>query len=378
METLLAPARANRLSTGRHVIQVIQDPKDQSTSNSKLPVSHERLDRGHPMTVADSPPQFKGVVNEAIHDNGLSLCKLGYALGQSAAFTSTAYHLFIVGKVRNCNVNLEEVKDIQSKCYCLPESSDSVVRALTAVVTEQSNAIVGLTAALDASFEYIRTVNRKLMRMETSLAKTRKPHIHLLERDNACMGKILQKSGSLKQIRLSRYWVELGNSDEERKKVLEEKKRCRSIWEPYCRMALSRAMADVRQYVLKEDQLFPRPKCSGVNGPVEESSPVEWRFREQKKITIVPTLNVDGVKFKKLSRSESWPIYIRLEGLPFKEKDRYENITIGGIMFSRKPPTEALLSELFYRMNSEHSKLELLFLNKQVLLPPVCGLVFQY
>ncbi|VDL81222.1 unnamed protein product [Nippostrongylus brasiliensis] len=41
-------------------VKVIQNPKDQSTSNSKLPVSHERLDRGHPMTVADSPPQFKG------------------------------------------------------------------------------------------------------------------------------------------------------------------------------------------------------------------------------------------------------------------------------------------------------------------------------
>ncbi|VDL83705.1 unnamed protein product [Nippostrongylus brasiliensis] len=41
-------------------VKVIQDPKDQSTSNSRLPVSHERLDRGHPMTVADSPPQFKG------------------------------------------------------------------------------------------------------------------------------------------------------------------------------------------------------------------------------------------------------------------------------------------------------------------------------
>ncbi|VDL78746.1 unnamed protein product [Nippostrongylus brasiliensis] len=142
-------------------VKVIQDPKDQSTSNSKLPVSHERLDRGHPMTVADSPPQFKGVVNEAIHDNELSLCKLGYALGQSAGFTSTAYHSFIVGKVRDCNVNLEEVKDIQSKCYCLPESSDSVARALTAVVTEQSNAIVGLTAAID--YVLVRRRDAKLV-----------------------------------------------------------------------------------------------------------------------------------------------------------------------------------------------------------------------
>ncbi|WKX89628.1 hypothetical protein Q1695_008908 [Nippostrongylus brasiliensis] len=95
----------------------------------------------------------------------------------------------------------------------------------------------------------------------------------------------------------TRYWVELGNSDEERKKVLEEKKRCRSIWEPYCRMALSRAMADVRQYVLKEDQLFPRPKCSGVNGPVEESSPVEWsvppKCAKNSKRTSIYTLQIE-------------------------------------------------------------------------------------
>ncbi|VDL71455.1 unnamed protein product [Nippostrongylus brasiliensis] len=57
----------------------------------------------------------------------------------------------------------------------------------------------------------------------------------------------------------TRYWTELGKNDEERKNALEDRKRMRAIWEPYCRNALTRAMADVRQYSFKEDQLIPRP-----------------------------------------------------------------------------------------------------------------------
>ncbi|VDP34280.1 unnamed protein product [Heligmosomoides polygyrus] len=74
---------------------------------------------------------------------------------------------------------------------------------------------------------------------------------------------------------------------------------------------------------------------------------------QDRKITIVLTLNVDGVRFKKLSGSESWPIYIRLEGLPFKEKNKYENVILAGIMFTRKPPTETLLVELFSGLKHE-------------------------
>ncbi|VDO27518.1 unnamed protein product, partial [Heligmosomoides polygyrus] len=80
-------------------------------------------------------------------------------------------------------------------------------------------------------------------------------------------------------------------------------------------------------------------------------------FRDRK-ITIVLTLNVDGVRFKKLSRSESWPVYIRLEGLPFKEKNKYENIILAGIMFTRKPPTETLLAELFSGLKRYYIRLE--------------------
>ncbi|WKY05429.1 hypothetical protein Q1695_005998 [Nippostrongylus brasiliensis] len=81
------------------------------------------------------------------------------------------------------------------------------------------------------------------------------------------------------------------------------------------------------------------------------------RFRNSE-ITVVLTMSVDGVRFKKLSRSEAWPIYIRLEGLPSKEKNKYENIMLAGILFARNTPTERLFSELFSRLKHELTALE--------------------
>uniref|UniRef100_A0A183GWS7 DNA-directed DNA polymerase n=1 Tax=Heligmosomoides polygyrus TaxID=6339 RepID=A0A183GWS7_HELPZ len=95
--------------------------------------------------------------------------------------------------------------------------------------------------------------------------------------------------------------------------------------------------------VLSETSCFPK-----YDRDIE--SVLDFRDR---KVTIVLTLNVDGVRFKKLSRSESWPVYNRLEGLPFKEKNKYENIILAGIMFTKKPPTETLLVELFSGLKHE-------------------------
>ncbi|WKY04464.1 hypothetical protein Q1695_005456 [Nippostrongylus brasiliensis] len=76
------------------------------------------------------------------------------------------------------------------------------------------------------------------------------------------------------------------------------------------------------------------------------------RFQE-KQITVVLTLNVVGVRFKKLSRSECWPIYLRMEGLPYEEKNKYENIILAGLLFTSKTPTERLLTEFFARLKNE-------------------------
>lgn len=47
--------------------------------------------------------------------------------------------------------------------------------------------------------------------------------------------------------------------------------------------------------------------------------------------------------------SNAWPVYLRLEGLPFHEKNKYENMVLAGILFARKTPTENLVENLFCR-----------------------------
>ncbi|WKY05761.1 hypothetical protein Q1695_006175 [Nippostrongylus brasiliensis] len=71
----------------------------------------------------------------------------------------------------------------------------------------------------------------------------------------------------------TRYWETLGDNDEARKKAFEMRKKERSIWEPYCRSALARAMADIRQYVLMDNMLLPRPKHGGSTESVDSDTP---------------------------------------------------------------------------------------------------------
>ncbi|KAL6734967.1 hypothetical protein Aduo_005453 [Ancylostoma duodenale] len=75
------------------------------------------------------------------------------------------------------------------------------------------------------------------------------------------------------------------------------------------------------------------------------------------RLNVVLTLNFDGVKLKKLSRNEAWPVYLRIEGLPSGEKDKPNNILLPAIMFIAKTPTEHLLRELFFRLKRELAEL---------------------
>ncbi|EYC22858.1 hypothetical protein Y032_0016g2991 [Ancylostoma ceylanicum] len=75
-------------------------------------------------------------------------------------------------------------------------------------------------------------------------------------------------------------------------------------------------------------------------------------FRNHR-LNLLLTLSTDGVTFKKLSRSQAWPLYLRIEGLPYHEKNRYENIILSGILFCRRTPSEATLNSLFCRLREE-------------------------
>ncbi|RCN26011.1 hypothetical protein ANCCAN_28270 [Ancylostoma caninum] len=73
----------------------------------------------------------------------------------------------------------------------------------------------------------------------------------------------------------------------------------------------------------------------------------------KRNLRIILTLNFDGVNLKNIMRCNAWPIYLRLEGLPFKEKNMLENNILAAIMFTSKNPTERLLREMFSRLTYE-------------------------
>ncbi|KAL6742633.1 hypothetical protein Aduo_015764 [Ancylostoma duodenale] len=75
-------------------------------------------------------------------------------------------------------------------------------------------------------------------------------------------------------------------------------------------------------------------------------------------IDVVLTINFDGVKLKKLLRYDAYPVYLRLEGLPFEHKSRPENNILAAVLFSSKVPTERLLNETFCRLARELEELK--------------------
>ncbi|KAL6738581.1 hypothetical protein Aduo_012116 [Ancylostoma duodenale] len=93
----------------------------------------------------------------------------------------------------------------------------------------------------------------------------------------------------------------------------------------------------------EETSHFPQYK-----GDIE--SRVEF---DNRKINVVLTISFDGVKLKKLTRCEAWPICLRMEGLTVREKNKPENIILAGVMFTSKNPNERLLDRLFSRLAQE-------------------------
>ncbi|EYC20596.1 hypothetical protein Y032_0021g301 [Ancylostoma ceylanicum] len=55
-------------------------------------------------------------------------------------------------------------------------------------------------------------------------------------------------------------WRSLGGTDAERAAALDDRQNCRQSWRPTCRVAVSKALADIRQYVIHSRRLQPKPK----------------------------------------------------------------------------------------------------------------------
>ncbi|KAL6735747.1 hypothetical protein Aduo_006159 [Ancylostoma duodenale] len=69
----------------------------------------------------------------------------------------------------------------------------------------------------------------------------------------------LQKTAAELESAPTDLWKSLGSSCWERKAQLEYRQNCRVQWIELCRVAISRALADVRQYVIKNSRLLPKP-----------------------------------------------------------------------------------------------------------------------
>ncbi|VDO18792.1 unnamed protein product [Heligmosomoides polygyrus] len=63
----------------------------------------------------------------------------------------SAIQNLITSRMWECKINLTQAKVLQTQCSNVEESSDPVVRSLTAIVVQQANAILGISAAVSIS-----------------------------------------------------------------------------------------------------------------------------------------------------------------------------------------------------------------------------------
>ncbi|VDO19062.1 unnamed protein product [Heligmosomoides polygyrus] len=106
------------------------------TAHQNAPKMHARM---------SSVEAFK----EAIDDGAISLEQLGEAVPNFDLGVS--YDNFITGTMKNCKMNMTKAKVLQKQSSNVKESSDSIIRSLTAVVQQQAKAIFGMSAAVSIS-----------------------------------------------------------------------------------------------------------------------------------------------------------------------------------------------------------------------------------
>ncbi|KAL6723737.1 hypothetical protein Aduo_018711 [Ancylostoma duodenale] len=78
---------------------------------------------------------------------------------------------FVATRCEDVRVDVQEAKRLQDWTLKVPESSDSIVRELTRVVKEQSNAIVGLSSLVDALYNTCSDLSNQLHRANASISK---------------------------------------------------------------------------------------------------------------------------------------------------------------------------------------------------------------
>ncbi|RCN39276.1 hypothetical protein ANCCAN_14804, partial [Ancylostoma caninum] len=91
--------------------------------------------------------RFQGLkekTDRLLQSNNLSLAGLGQAIGQHEC--GAEYQELVTTRLRDARVSINAAKALQIAAAQMPESSDSVVRAVLDLVAQQSDVIVGLTS----------------------------------------------------------------------------------------------------------------------------------------------------------------------------------------------------------------------------------------
>ncbi|KAL6738954.1 hypothetical protein Aduo_012450 [Ancylostoma duodenale] len=74
-----------------------------------------------------------------------------------------------------------------------------------------------------------------------------------------CQPELQLSSKDLKE-HPTEFWLKLGSNDSERTANLGYRQQCRVRWAPTCRLAITRALYHIRQYISETNKLRPEPR----------------------------------------------------------------------------------------------------------------------
>ncbi|EYC14826.1 hypothetical protein Y032_0039g28 [Ancylostoma ceylanicum] len=116
--------------------------------------------------------RFQGLkekTDRLLQSNSLSLAGLGQVIAQHEC--GAEYQELVTTRLRDARVSINAAKALQIAAAQMPESSDSVVRAMLDLVAQQSDVIVGLTSVVDSIMLNVKDLRGELTRASNGMAK---------------------------------------------------------------------------------------------------------------------------------------------------------------------------------------------------------------
>lgn len=135
------------------------------------------------------------------------LGKLGLAISQHDMLAD--YHTFVFHKMGDVRPDIEEGKSIAQRLSDVPQSSDLIVRQLMNIIADQSNMIIGLTAAVDSCMLRLGRVERELAEARSPVEK--KSQESKLPEETCLAFENLTQMWHIPQLPL-REWPDLSNA----------------------------------------------------------------------------------------------------------------------------------------------------------------------